>query len=258
MHYYQFNIGDYQSHTAHLSELEDLAYRRLLDWIYLHEKPIPLEINEVARNIRMRTQSESIAIVLQEFFIRTEAGWVSARVQREIDKAGDKSQKASQSAKARWDADALRKQSESNATHNTLPITQNPIPITLNTTDTNICPPDGEPADKLPDCQHQAVIDLYHQQLPTLRRVEVWNDARKGYLRQRWREVAAELSKDKPTSGGAVLDWFNDFFGHIQKSRFLVGKVSGKDGRAFTADLEWILKPSNFAKIIEGKYHGSN
>ena len=258
MHYYQFNIGDYQSHTAHLSELEDLAYRRLLDWIYLHEKPIPLEINEVARNIRMRTQSESIAIVLQEFFIRTEAGWVSARVQREIDKAGDKSQKASQSAKARWDADALRKQSESNATHNTLPITQNPIPITQNTTDTNICPPDGEPADKLPDCQHQAVIDLYHQQLPTLRRVEVWNDARKGYLRQRWREVAAELSKDKPTSGGAVLDWFNDFFGHIQKSRFLVGKVSGKDGRAFTADLEWILKPSNFAKIIEGKYHGSN
>lgn len=258
MHYYQFNIGDYQSHTAHLSELEDLAYRRLLDWIYLHEKPIPLEINEVARNIRMRTQSESIAIVLQEFFIRTEAGWVSARVQREIDKAGDKSQKASQSAKARWDADALRKQSESNATHNTLPITQNPIPITQNTTDTNICPPDGEPAEKLPDCQHQAVIDLYHQQLPTLRRVEVWNDARKGYLRQRWREVAAELSKDKPTSGGAVLDWFNDFFGHIQKSRFLVGKVSGKDGRAFTADLEWILKPSNFAKIIEGKYHGSN
>ena len=258
MHYYQFNIGDYQSHTAHLSELEDLAYRRLLDWIYLHEKPIPLEINEVARNIRMRTQSESIAIVLQEFFIRTEAGWVSARVQREIDKAGDKSQKASQSAKARWDADALRKQSESNATHNTLPITQNPIPITQNTTDTNICPPDGEPAEKLPDCQHQAVIDLYHQQLPTLRRVEVWNDARKGYLRQRWREVAAELSKDKPTSGGAVLDWFNDFFGHIQKSRFLVGKVNGKDGRAFTADLEWILKPSNFAKIVEGKYHGSN
>ena len=206
----------------------------------------------------MRTQSESIAIVLQEFFIRTEAGWVSARVQREIDKAGDKSQKASQSAKARWDADALRKQSESNATHNTLPITQNPIPITQNTTDTNICPPDGEPADKLPDCQHQAVIDLYHQQLPTLRRVEVWNATRQAYLRQRWREVAAELGKDKPTSASAVLDWFNDFFGHIQKSRFLVGKVSSKDGRAFTADLEWILKPSNFAKIVEGKYHGTN
>ena len=258
MHYYQFNIGDYQSHTGHLSELEDLAYRRMLDWVYLHEKPIPLEINEVARNIRMRTHCESIVIVLQEFFVRTEAGWVSDRVQREIARAGDKSQKASQSAKARWDANALRTQSEGNATHNTLPITQNPIPITQNTIDTNICPPAGEPVDKLPDCQHQAVIDLYHQQLPTLRRVEVWNAVRQGYLRQRWREVAAELGKEKPISGDAVLDWFSDFFGHIQKSRFLVGKVNGKDGRAFAADLEWIIKPSNFAKIVEGKYHGTN
>jgi uncharacterized protein YdaU (DUF1376 family) len=228
----------------------------LLDWIYLHEKPIPLEVNEVARNIRMRTHCESIAIVLQEFFIRTDSGWVSDRVQREIAKAGEKSQKASQSAKVRWDANALRTQSEGNATHNTLPITQNPLPITQNTIDTNICLPDGGPV--LPDCQHQAVIDLYHQQLPTLRRVEVWNAARQGYLRQRWREVAAELGKDKPISASAVLDWFNDFFGHIQKSRFLVGKVNSKDGRAFTADLEWILKPSNFAKIVEGKYHGTN
>jgi uncharacterized protein YdaU (DUF1376 family) len=258
MHYYQFNIGDYQSHTAHLSELEDLAYRRLLDWIYLHEKPIPLEVNEVARNIRMRTHCESIAIVLQEFFICTDSGWVSDRVQREIAKAGEKSQKASQSAKVRWDANALRTQSEGNATHDTVPITQDPLPITQNTIDTNICPPDGELMDKLPDCQHQAVIDLYHQQLPTLRRVEVWNAARQGYLRQRWREVATELGKDKPTTASAVLDWFNDFFGHIQKSRFLIGKVNSKDGRAFTADLEWILKPSNFAKIVEGKYHGTN
>jgi hypothetical protein len=110
----------------------------------------------------------------------------------------------------------------------------------------------------LPDCNHQGVIDLYHQQLPTLRRVEVWNAARQGYLRQRWREVAAELGKEKPTCASSVLDWFSDFFAHINKSKFLIGKVNGKDGRSFTADLEWILKPSNFAKIVEGKYHGVN
>ena len=251
MHYYQFNIGDYQSHTAHLSEIEDLAYRRMLDWIYLHEKPIPNEINEVARNIRMRTHCESIAIVLQEFFTRSDVGWISDRVQREIAKAGDKSRKASESARARWDANALRTQFESNATHNTLPITRDTIKP-------DICPPAGGPEVKIPDCNHQGVIDLYHQQLPTLRRVEVWNAARQGYLRQRWREVASELGKDKPISASAVLDWFNDFFGHIQKSKFLIGKVNSKDGRPFTADLEWILKPSNFAKIVEGKYHGSN
>jgi len=132
MHYYQFNIGDYQSHTAHLTETEDLAYRRMLDWSYLHEKPLPPDPTDVARLIRMRTQSESIATVLQEYFQRTDDGWVSPRVLQEIAKVGVKSEKAAESAKARWskvkDANALQTQSEGNATHNTLPKTQDTLP----------------------------------------------------------------------------------------------------------------------------------
>jgi len=128
MHYYQFNIGDYNSHTMHLSEIEDLTYRRLLDWYYLHESPIPLDLNEVSRQIRMRSHSDCIATVLLEFFERTADGWIHHRANKEIEKVGDKSQKASASAKARWnkvsDANALPTQSECNATHNTLPITQ--------------------------------------------------------------------------------------------------------------------------------------
>jgi hypothetical protein len=117
-----------------------------------------------------------------------------------------------------------------------------------------ISPPVGE----LPSCNHQEVINLYHKHLPTLRRVEVWNETRKGYLRQRWREVADELSKTKVVEASDILGWFAEFFDHIGTSKFLMGKVNSKDGRSFYADLEWILKPSNFAKIVEGKYHGSN
>jgi hypothetical protein len=126
-------------------------------------------------------------------------------------------------------------------------------------TDKYICPPSGEPDDpKIPKCEHQSVIDMYHKYLPTLRKVEVWNTARQGYLRQRWREVALELAKEKNIVADDILTWFGDFFQHIGTSKFLTGKVNSKDGRAFTADLEWILKPSNFAKIVEGKYHGVN
>ena len=129
MHYYQFNIGDYKSHTEHLSEMEDLTYRRLLDWYYLHESPIPLDESEVARQIRMRSHSDCIAVVLREYFERTEEGWIHHRANKELAKAGDKSQKASESAKVRWskqkDANALPTQSEGNATHNTEHITQN-------------------------------------------------------------------------------------------------------------------------------------
>jgi hypothetical protein len=137
--------------------------------------------------------------------------------------------------------------------------TNNQEPLT-NNHNINICPPSGEPevGNGLPKCCHQEVIDLYHKHLPTLRRVEVWNDARKGYLRQRWREVAQELAAAKQITSEDVLVWFAEFFAHIGQSKFLTGRVNDKSGRSFTADLEWILKPSNFAKIIEGKYHGNN
>ena len=75
----------------------------------------------------MRPHSESIAIVLQEYFEKNDDGWINLRVIQEILKVGIKSEKASASAKARWgkkDANALPTQSDSNATHNTLPITQ--------------------------------------------------------------------------------------------------------------------------------------
>ena len=144
---------------------------------------------------------------------------------------------------------------------------QNDAPETETETETEkkteteiICPPSGEPLDgnKLPGCDHKAVIALYHQNLPTLRKVEVWNETRKGYLRQRWREVAAELAEQKPITGHDVLTWWAEFFSHIGTSKFLTGRVNDKSGRSFVADLEWIIKPTNFCKIVEGKYHGAN
>ena len=64
---------------------------------------------------------------MREYFVCTEEGWIHHRANKEIAKADEKSEKASASAKARWnkkDANALPTLSESNATHNTLPITQ--------------------------------------------------------------------------------------------------------------------------------------
>jgi uncharacterized protein YdaU (DUF1376 family) len=138
MHYYQFNIGDYQSHTAHLTDLEDLAYRRMLDWCYLHEKPLPIDSEEIARLVRMRTHSDCIAVVLREYFKKTESGWISSRVLLEMDRVGEKSSKARASAKARWDANAKRTQSDSNATQDTLHKTQDTLPK-KNT----VVPPEG-------------------------------------------------------------------------------------------------------------------
>ena len=119
MHFYPFNIGDYASATAHLEPLEDLAYRRLLDLYYSTEQPIPLNLTKVARLIRMRAHSESIAVVLEDFFKEEEDGYHCNRIDIELFKYHEKSEKASNSAKARWNKAKLnqtvKKKSERNA-----------------------------------------------------------------------------------------------------------------------------------------------
>ena len=129
MHYYQFNIGDYQSHTSHLSETEDLAYRRMLDWCYLHEKPLPVDPEEISRLVRMRTHSESIAIVLREFFVNENEGWFSERVNKEIQHFRDKIEKASKAGKASAQQRFNGRSTDVQPTNNHKPITNNHKPI---------------------------------------------------------------------------------------------------------------------------------
>lgn len=98
MNFFSFHIGDYTSHTAHLSHLEDLAYRRLLDLYYRQERPISTDIEEVARLIRMKDQAIEIEVVLREFFVLEAEGWRNFRADAEIERANEKRAKARASA----------------------------------------------------------------------------------------------------------------------------------------------------------------
>jgi hypothetical protein len=100
MHYYQFNIGDYKSHTNHLDLLEDLAYRRLLDLYYLHERPLNIGVSSVARQIGMREHEEQVKLMLEEFFHLSEDGWINPRADREIKHFHSKIEQASRAGKA--------------------------------------------------------------------------------------------------------------------------------------------------------------
>jgi uncharacterized protein YdaU (DUF1376 family) len=84
MIWYKFHIGDYLTHTRHLSDAEDLAYRRLIDLYYLSEKPIPLDTESVARHIRFDLDiTES---VLAEFFDMKSDGYYVSRLDADIAK----------------------------------------------------------------------------------------------------------------------------------------------------------------------------
>jgi uncharacterized protein YdaU (DUF1376 family) len=102
MHYYQFNIGDYVSHTRHLSLLEDIAYRRLLDEYYLHEQALNSGLTSVARQIGMREHEDVVQYVLESFFVLKEdgSGWINARCDREIAQYKDRLSNASKAGRA--------------------------------------------------------------------------------------------------------------------------------------------------------------
>jgi uncharacterized protein YdaU (DUF1376 family) len=84
MIWYKFHIGDYITHTKHISDAEDLTYRRLLDLYYMSEKPIALDIKLVARKIGM--EIEETESVLVEFFDKQEDGYHNNRANVEIAK----------------------------------------------------------------------------------------------------------------------------------------------------------------------------
>jgi len=144
MHYYQFHIGDYKSHTHHLSLLEDLAYRRLLDFYFLHEKPI--KHRDVARQIGMREHEEDVMTVLNEFFISTEDGFVSPRADKEIKQYKEFAEAGKRGAAKRWgtppNGEAISPPNATPiATINQEPITTNHKPKRENAT-VVACPPD--------------------------------------------------------------------------------------------------------------------
>lgn len=82
MIWYKFHVGDYITHTLHLADAEDLAYRRLIDLYMMSEKPIPNDLGAVARKVRL--DLDVVEPVLQEFFELTDDGWVNHRCEKEI------------------------------------------------------------------------------------------------------------------------------------------------------------------------------
>ena len=62
MRHYAFNVGDYAAATVHLSDAEDLAYRRLLDAYYARELPLPADVDACCRLARASSAASRKAV----------------------------------------------------------------------------------------------------------------------------------------------------------------------------------------------------
>ena len=94
-------------------------------------------------------------------------------------------------------------------------------------------------ADAQPRFDYQSVIDTFNSVCVSLPKAKALNDKR--------RKAIKSASKNL----GDIS--FTDLFAKVERSDFL----TGRDG-TWSAGFDWILKPSNLIKIIEGNYDNKN
>lgn len=92
---------------------------------------------------------------------------------------------------------------------------------------------------KIPNCPHEKIASLYNQILPELPNCKRITETRRRQLQSRWRENPKRQN----------LEYWEKYFNYVSTSDFLMGKT--KD---FKANFDWLIKPTNFQKVIEGNY----
>lgn len=108
MNYYPFHIGDYRSHTAHLTRTQDLAYRRLLDLYYMHERALSADPVQCARRIGMSDCLDDVRIVLEDFFELAEDGHHNRRCDEILEDFASRREKAQRAGRASGEARRTR------------------------------------------------------------------------------------------------------------------------------------------------------
>ncbi len=90
-------------------------------------------------------------------------------------------------------------------------------------------------------CPYQEIISLFHEICKSYPKLRAISGNRRKAVSARWREYPK-------------LETFRELFTKAERSSFM----KGKNNRDWTADFDWMMKASNMAKILEGKYDDKN
>jgi uncharacterized protein YdaU (DUF1376 family) len=149
MHFYRFYINDYMVSTRHLSNDEDLCYRRLLDLYYTEEDPLADDKQMLSRKIQMK--AEVVEVILNEKFEKTPEGWINGRAHAEITAYAALCEKRSTSGKSGGRPKAKQRKASANQKQTTSQASA-PISVISNQlSDTPIVPTGDTPIDLIDD-----------------------------------------------------------------------------------------------------------
>lgn len=128
-----------------------------------------------------------------------------------------------------------RKRLETATEENECNVTVTPDVTPSNATDIDIEIDKEEDIDQTPP--YQTILDLFNETCKSLPKVIKLTDARRKAIRARYREYGD-------------IEAFEKLFTKAESSDFL----SGRNGKWTNCNFEWLMKPNNMIKVLEGNY----
>jgi len=244
--WFPFYPGEYLADTMHLSLEEHGAYLKLLMHAWQHDGLIPEENKLRARILGIHHHRAGLLWgVIGGYWILYPKGYRNKRLDAELAQAVEISEKRRKAAESRHHANA-----DANAYTRARVSTPTPTSTEATNVASSYCPSasatgqsapprkngGGTPFPPVPFEKIQTDYNALAADLG-LPQCRILTATRKKNISARWREYPDHDSWDA-------------FWGFVRKQPFL----AGQNDRGWRCDLEWLMKPSNFAKVCEGSY----
>lgn len=257
-------IGSYMADTMDLTTQQHGAYLLLLLNYWRKRCALP-DNDETLRSITKMERAEwkRHRPVLAAFFRVGGGVWLHKRVEAEMIKAdkraADASAKASKGAQARWWKSPKECPDDTTSMPQALlddMPKQCPTPSPISPSE-NIEPNGSRrQADQtLPNCPHDQIVSLYHQQLPELPSVRLQSEARQKAMRSFWRWVLTSKKSDgQARANGAdqALTWISAYFERARGNDFLMGRTQRSGAHAgWVCDFDFLLTEKGRKQVIE-------
>jgi uncharacterized protein YdaU (DUF1376 family) len=216
--------GDYLQDTQHLGPTEHGIYLMLMCQYYSTGKPLPANAMQLQRVCKCFADQEAQALqaVLQEFFDEHDGLYHHARIDAELKKANKISSKRSEAARKR------HAKAPANAQQLQVQLDTQPQPQPQKDIDTSAA------ADR---CPYEKIIEIYHQELPSLPKAQTMTNKRRSSIRARWTENKKHQS----------LEFWQWFFSKVRANPWWMGEA----GDWKIPNFDWLMNPTNFVKVIE-------
>lgn len=263
MNYYQFHIGDFRSGTINMSRHSRWIYRDMMDVYYDSEEPLPLDMDVLCDMLGVSSDDEKEIVRrhLRFKFDMTDAGYTHEVCEKVISEYRAKADVARANGKLGGRPKGKQnkpsgyplgceelsycEQDGTGSQTNHKPLTTNQEPE-----DQQPCDQQAESPDLLGDDQkvkaaqvhipYDQILAAFAKRLPSFPQPRKLDPDRRQAVKAIW---------TKEEDYGTV-DFFDRYFGYVAKSDFLMGETGWK-----SCNFDWIFKPKNFRKIIEGTYH---